>query len=408
MNKIKSKFISLNKIFKFEFFIANVSLFLTLAFLGMLALNLSVFDPFKNALKDFNYNDLIYSRLIDQNENFDTNIVLVNIAHLNRLEIAEQINIIRSHNPKVIALDGFFSQQRDSLADCKLKQQLSVDNKFIMAIAMSDYDKKSGNYNSIEKSDSFFCNGNYGHINLGGDKPKSSTIRRFKPVVNHKDTVIYSISAQIVRKYNERAFQNLIKRGNEFEQINYIGNYKSFYYFDYDEVLNNQPELEIIKNKIVLMGYIGKYIGDTNDLEDIYFTPLNKEISGRSHPDMYGMVIHANIISMIISGTYKNTIPLWIELLISFIVSYFYIVFHKYTSTHIPKKFSFVKQFINLFLTIIAIYIGFMLYKNADIAVETAVFIAPILLYGSFLEYYQLLLLFLNQKYGLKSIFIKN
>jgi CHASE2 domain-containing sensor protein len=47
------------------------------------------------------------------------------------------------------------------------------------------------------------------------------------------------------------------------------------------------------------LGFLGEIIGDYVP-GDIFFTPLNKKIIGRSLPDMYGVVVHANIIKMIL------------------------------------------------------------------------------------------------------------
>ena len=43
-------------------------------------------------------------------------------------------------------------------------------------------------------------------------------------------------------------------------------------------------------------------------MKDRYFTPLNEKYSGRSHPDMHGVLVHANIISMIQHADYINEV----------------------------------------------------------------------------------------------------
>ena len=71
----------------------------------------------------------------------------------------------------------------------------------------------------------------------------------------HNDT-IYSLTARLVQVYNPDAFNFLIKRKNKTEKINYIGNYSAFTCFDTYEIFDSLTDLNIIKNKIVLMGYM--------------------------------------------------------------------------------------------------------------------------------------------------------
>jgi CHASE2 domain-containing sensor protein len=69
---------------------------------------------------------------------------------------------------------------------------------------------------------------------------------------------------------------------------------------DVDDVLKERFMPEIIKDKIVLFGYMGRDFNDRS-WEDKFFTPLNVQYAGKSNPDMFGVVVHANIISMILS-----------------------------------------------------------------------------------------------------------
>ena len=69
-----------------------------------------------------------------------------------------------------------------------------------------------------------------------------------------------------------------------------------------------KADLSFIKDKIVLLGFMGINLNDKT-FEDIFFTPLNERYAGKSFPDMYGVVIQANIISMILNKKYINTMP---------------------------------------------------------------------------------------------------
>ncbi|MCX6141529.1 MAG: CHASE2 domain-containing protein, partial [Candidatus Kapabacteria bacterium] len=103
------------------------------------------------------------------------------------------------------------------------------------------------------------------------------------------------------------------------EVINFRGGLEKFYSLDADQVLDPEADLSLLRGKIVLMGFLGPKIGD-HAFSDNFFTPLNEHYAGRSYPDMHGVVIHANVLSMIMSGQYINTMPMWLSLLVGFVV----------------------------------------------------------------------------------------
>ena len=106
--------------------------------------------------------------------------------------------------------------------------------------------------------------------------------------------------------------------------INYRGNADKFFYVDGTNP-DNLNNLGFIKDKIILLGFLGDY--PLNRIfEDIFYTPLNDNYAGKTYPDMYGVVIHANIISMILHKDYINTLPAWFEILLAMVICYFNIV----------------------------------------------------------------------------------
>ncbi len=84
-----------------------------------------------------------------------------------------------------------------------------------------------------------------------------------------------------------------------------------------------------IKDKIVLFGGFST----TNRFtEDLKFSPMNANYSGRSNPDMYGIVIHANIINMLLDGKLIYNIPVfWNALLVLLVcILYSYLIIKDY------------------------------------------------------------------------------
>jgi CHASE2 domain-containing sensor protein len=70
------------------------------------------------------------------------------------------------------------------------------------------------------------------------------------------------------------------------------------------------------------MGFLGPKLGDIVR-EDIFFTAMNEQFVGKSYPDMYGVVVHANIISMIGEEDYLASLPGWVNNVITFLIVFF-------------------------------------------------------------------------------------
>lgn len=389
-----------------DYLVVTFLLFFTVANIGLVTINLSFFDPIEKALSDFSFSDLLYSKLASKQENLDTNIILVNIGHLNRAQIANQIRRVSSYQPKVIGFDGFFSMRRDSAVDAQLQAAFRETPNFVMACYVTGHEAEEGRFDSLETSDPYFTSGKRALVNLGGANPETSTIRNFSPVEVFRGDTIWSMAAEMVRQYDRTAFQQLAKRRSDREIINYIGNRTSFICFDAEESLDSATDMSIIKGKIVLMGYMNSAFDRVMDLEDIYFTPLNPELAGRSRPDMYGVVIHANAASMILSGNYINQMPQWISLLLSFIFCYFYVLFITWFSNRRPDLFEVLFPFILLFINVVVIYLFFILYKTANFSINSTWFLVPVLVYETFLKWYERSVAMIGKRFRVPKIFL--
>jgi len=390
---------------RLDYLIVTASLFIVVSVLGLITVNLTVFDPVKKAFADFNFFDLLYSKMGSGQETLDTNIILVNIGHLDRAHIAEQKRIIRKHEPKVIGFDGFFSSRRDSAVDMALKDQFSRSN-IVMAVYLTGKNELDGKFDKLERSDPWFRSGTEGFVNLGGSSPTTSTVRKFSPFESFEGKSLEAMSVVIAKRFKPEAVQYLKDRNSPREVINYIGNKDAFISFDATEVFDSLADLTVVKNKIVLMGYMGESFQSPADLEDIYFTPMNPKLSGRSIPDMYGVVIHANAVNMILNRNYINEMPVWMCIAISFIMCYFYICFITWFNARNPLLFNIIFPVFLLLLNVLIVYIAFLLYKHFNYSINSAYILAPILLYKTFLTYYERGLLVISRHIKIHSVFL--
>jgi CHASE2 domain-containing sensor protein len=186
------------------------------------------------------------------------------------------------------------------------------------------------------------------------------------------DSLHYSFPYHIVRLFDKKKADKALSRKKKKDIINYYGNVSvgrlKFQYISREELLgvyetitfyeqkikagfkldeNEQAEYssalegaktheKIIKDKIVLMGIVPLIdLSDPKSLasityEDTYYTPLNPNYVGRSYPDMYGLMIHANVIAMMLDENYINESPIWLSVTIGILSTILAVLFFSY------------------------------------------------------------------------------
>lgn len=308
--------------FRLQNLIITVLIFLIIWLFSIIPYKLIFLDPLAKAVGDFELNDIVFSKLYPE-QHIDTNIVLVNIGNLNRLQIARQIKIINSFNPKVVGVDAIFDRKINKFADSVLASVFNKTENLVLVGILQEY-SESGNYYKkyIKPNKLFTADAIWGYANLPTKFGASSkTIREFRPFSNVNNGRVPAFSVRVIEAFDMNIYQNFLERRNDLEIINYRGNIDKFITLDTDIFQNNKQSLDFLTGKIVLLGFLGNSLTEKT-LEDIYFTPLNETFAGRSYPDMYGVVIHANIISMVLNEKYIDSIPSWVSAILAFIFCY--------------------------------------------------------------------------------------
>jgi CHASE2 domain-containing sensor protein len=357
----------------------TVTAFVIIWLLTFIPVNLGFFNPLKNALYDFDVNDLVFSKF-NYDKDADTNIVIVNIGYLNRPQLAGLITKVKSYKPKVVGLDILFRESKDPVGDLMLEEAIKSDSNTVIVSKLTGYNNKNQNYDTLISSISRFNNNAYsGYANLPSkDGSNYTTIRMFKPYTKFKDSTVYAFTASIVKLFDNYSYNNLIKRAGDFETINYRGNADKFYYVDGTNP-DNLNNLDFIKGKIVLFGFLGDY--PVNRIfEDIFYTPLNDNYAGKTYPDMYGVVIHANIISMILHKEYINSLPDWIELLLAMIICYFNIALLKFIKKNKIDWLSLISLATKTLEFVILLFIEMEILLNYNLKISITLILASIVL----------------------------
>ncbi|MCB0480162.1 MAG: CHASE2 domain-containing protein [Flavobacteriales bacterium] len=360
-----------------------------------------IFDPIAIAFEDFEISDMVYTDPLEGEEHkrlrkdppADTNIVLVNIQFLSRAEIGKQIEILNKHNPKLIAIDAFFRKEKSPMQDFPLAMALNQANNLVLGSRLEfnkKYEEDPECFDTVSYSNPLFLeNAQFGFVNVDASSSGEGfrTIKSFYPFLCTQDSIYPNFSSKIVEIYNKDAYDRLVKRGNETEIINWRGHYTKFYALDAHHVLNETFEPSIIKDKIVLMGYMGTTLGEY-DLIDIFYTPLNHRPAGRAYPDTYGVVVHANIISMILEGNYIFTLPKWATNLILLIMAYLNVSLFLYVAEKRKMYYDLITKSLQITEIMLLMFLIVVLMLKFQTKVHFSLVFAAILISGDLTELY--------------------
>src|ERR1035437_5757045 len=141
-------------LFKPDTLFAAVFILAIIGILDLIVINISFLDPFEKAFKDFQYTDILYSQLDQQQETVSRDIVLINIDTLDRHGIARELEIIQKLHPKVIGLDVHFDSLKNHPEDSILAARLrTIPNLVMTGTGMNE---KDGLFERFLSSDPLF------------------------------------------------------------------------------------------------------------------------------------------------------------------------------------------------------------------------------------------------------------
>lgn len=355
----------------------------------------NVFDPLGQALNDVEITDITFSRLRLEVPPPDENITIVNIGNLTRAEIAMQIAAISKFKPRVIGIDSFFNCREgktdsincplayDTLSNLMLANAIAEAGNVVMVTKILQTDslvRKYGDvarYDSLERTDPMILgNAREGYANLETNAEHQEdlkTCRSFNPkLVLENGEEKFAFSVEVSMLFDSAKTKKFLARDKYSEVINYRGNIPDVYKASAAEFGNRytfldwyQPfdpssfEPEILTDRIVLMGFMGADMNDTS-WDDKFITPLNKQFAGKTRPDMYGVVVHANIISMILKEDYINVLSEWQEIAIAFTVCFLNVMLFLFIIRKIPLWFDGLSIILQLIQIVICTF--FMMY----------------------------------------------
>ncbi|MBT1705087.1 CHASE2 domain-containing protein [Chryseosolibacter indicus] len=405
-------------------------------FKGITEINLfSAFDPISQALSEFELTDYVFSKL-RPDPMPDSRIVLVNIGPTRR-EIAQQVQIISQYKPKVIGIDGFFNceggyydtiscpQLLDTLGNLMLSNAIQQAGNVVLVSRLLQTDSlfktHPGHvFDSMEYSDPIFKDYAYNaYANLPtGDKDGNGAATYQEDVkicksivpridVNGREELAFAV--KMAQLYDSVKTQKFLARNNYEEVINFRGNinisdvrvkhlrenmtsvsdYNALCYaIDWIPFSRGEYDPSMFENNVVIIGYLGDYFGDSA-WEDKFFTPLNTKVAGRANPDMFGPVIHANVVAMILNEDYVNEIPEWLQIAIALVICFLNVLLFYWMEKTFPLLYDGLSVIVQLIEIIIVSALVVYFFATFNYKLELSLTIGALALIGPCFDIYK-------------------
>ncbi|MEQ9426095.1 MAG: CHASE2 domain-containing protein [Cyclobacteriaceae bacterium] len=263
-------------------------------------------------------------------------IVLVNTSDITYSQISLLTGLISDFDPRVIGLDHMIPKLPE---DYPLE---TIDFNNLVLPCILEPNIEHGVNQKCSESISTNSIDHYGDVTI-------HSLSSFNPYFDDRDHIL-SFSSQLIRLYDSKLFETLMSRENSFEYINYVGNTR-----DFTTVLNimetsNEELDDLIKDKIVVVGYLGtKSFHPTdpnNEKSDVHYTPLGS---------MFGTAVLANILHTILTNDYINQLNYASNIALVILISFAFIPIMK------KIKFTYNGYFkVKIYIVLLILFMAFL------------------------------------------------
>jgi CHASE2 domain-containing sensor protein len=379
---------------------ATLWVFAFIILLALIPINFYFLNPLKLALKDFDFNDITYAKLgKSANTPIDNRIVVINIGYADREGLAHLLDKTAAAQPKVMGLDVVFEGPKDPISDSIIMAAFMKHRNLVVTNRIDWED--TAEYLKGQFFTDFTALKGYGNL-IGDSKEERRTIRMFSPFETIKKDTLPSFATAILREYDATAYERLKKRRKETEIINYARHTNQYHIIEAEDLLQDRVADTAIKGKIALLGYINE---SPYDIEDKVFSPMNEHFAGKSTPDMNGIIVHANIISMVLDNNYIKKLPSWVTWLVAILICWLHMSFfiRYYLENHI--WFHLVAKIAQLASAIIFAYLGILLFDRYNLKLDMKLSLIVIVMAVDVIYFYEAFAVWMHKKFHYQTLF---
>ncbi len=238
----------------------------------------------------------------------DTNFVVIDVGQLSRAQIALLLKKVAMQKPRVIVLDLYFPDRRNPTEDSLFREtlcQVAAGMPLYLPTDIGDAAAPSP-HPTTSVSDSFFgdcprkafANLLY-QGRLGGRTIRYARLYHFSKR-GFEPSLAWAAAQHLDSMLSPAAFP-----ASRYP-IRYRGNLPCFYFLSGKDLLQDTLVPPIIFEKAVFLG-LSDPLYQYN--EDLFFTPAGVRLFAHTAPDMYGVLIHANIASMLYHRNFWKELP---------------------------------------------------------------------------------------------------
>ena len=272
----------------------------------------------------------------------------------------------------------------------------------VLVTKLNHYNPKTGVFDTLETSNPMFLeNAQLGFANLitpAKEQDNFKVCRSFTPIELGPTGEQQLFALKLAELYDPEAAKRFKIRKNNVELINYGGNVikansknseftNKFTVLDWMDIFEENFVPSVFEDKVVILGYLGEDLWD-NSWEDKLYTPLNMEYAGRTNPDMYGAVIHANILAMILSGNYINSMSTRAGVLVGILLCFLNVLLFSLIYRLLPRWYDGLTKSIQLLEALILLLITVLVFHFFSYKLNLTLGIIAVLLAGDSLEVY--------------------
>ena len=311
--------------------------------IGLVSVNLSMFNPVEQAFENFHMTDVYYEMSRSEDIELNNDIVMVDMVELrDRGEIGQVIQQINMCKPRVLSVDLLFYKEGDDvLANAVLLGAIDeAEEPIVFSSKLVDYDEEEKCFETLIPSffapmgDYTFAYGNVLQDHEGG------IIREYTLSQKFNDKTMYSLAYQTACIYTgetpheQDVNERLIVYGDtDFPVINFK---------DVKKYAN------LLKDKIVLLGTF-------SNEEDAHFTPLGK---------MPGMKIQAYSMLSYIQNRNIQDMPIWFSLLLAFVLCYISSWVNYWVPRLWPKIDSYIISAYYFLIAALLVWVSFLSFMH--------------------------------------------
>lgn len=342
--KIKKKYIM-------PLVVAILSLIiLTISFNGFSII--SLFSPV-DGKSDFQLSD-IYTKVANRRDiSYCSDKVLVVASdNCNREELVRMIEAIDAMHPAAIGVDINF--QRPTHDDSYMLSVFDECQNLVLPLIVS-YDVEKNLFVKDEWNNSFLTEwleeDKFSVVNM----ERYTTwgpIRSFRPFYTINDEKIPSFSMRLASLADKKSADAFINRGNESEYINFTSRIVEVIshsdIYAKDGTINHNIAKNI-EGRVVI-------IGDVNNSKDLFPTPHEDKMSGA--------IVHAHCVDTILSGDYIDIFPKWLNIILSVVLCYIFILLHILVEKYIDQGVDFLIRVVQILMMFVLYKIGCTLYAD--------------------------------------------